>query len=106
MNEFYNFVVFVPLTHKEQVKAAIFSAGAGKLGNYDCCSFETVGMGQFRALQGAAPFVGEVEKLETVQEAKVECICPVSCIQSVIRAMRQAHPYEEPAFHYFSICIQ
>ena len=89
---------FVPVDHKEVVKAAMFLAGAGSIGNYDQCSWEIEGMGQFRALDGADPFLGSVGELERVKEFKVEMVCPDSVVTSVIQALKQAHPYEEPAY--------
>ena len=91
-------VFYVPLTHAEKVKEAVFAAGAGRLGNYECCSWETKGVGQFRPLQGASAFIGSVGELERVEEAKVELYCPENMIDSVIQALKSAHPYETPAF--------
>ena len=90
--------VFIPSTHKEEVKNAMFKAGAGQIGSYDCCSFEIEGKGQFRPLSGSNPYLGKKEKLETVKEFRVEMICPDDKIKSVVNAMRDAHPYETPAF--------
>lgn len=89
---------FVPEDHKEVVKAAMFLAGAGGIGNYDQCSWETEGKGQFRALDGADPFVGTVGEIERVKEFKVEMVCSDSVVTSVVEALKQAHPYEEPAY--------
>ena len=89
---------FVPEDHKEVVKAAMFLAGAGSIGNYDQCSWETEGKGQFRALDGADPFVGTVGEIERVKEFKVEMVCSDSVVTSVVEALKQAHPYEEPAY--------
>ena len=94
----YKLAFFVPATHKESVKQAIFATGAGRIGNYDCCSWETLGEGQFRALQGANPFLGQVGHIEKVQEYRVELVCDDSLIKDAIRAMKAAHPYEEPAY--------
>jgi hypothetical protein len=91
-------VFFVPEKNCEKVKQAMFSAGAGKFGKYDCCSFQSKGTGQFRPLENAKPFVGEIGKIEKVQEIKVEMICADECIEEVIKAMKKAHPYEEVAF--------
>ena len=95
----FNFVVFVPTSHLEVVKAAMFDEGAGKLGNYDSCCFEVHGKGQFRPLLGSHAFLGNMGELEVVDEVRVELICPKSIIQNVVEAMKKAHPYETPAYY-------
>lgn len=94
----YKFVFFVPDTHLEGVKAAVFAAGAGRIGDYDCCSWQCTGQGQFRALAGSNPFIGEANTLELVSEYRVEMVCKDELISAVLDAFRAAHPYEEPAF--------
>lgn len=93
--------VFVPQSHAQAVREAMAQAGAGQLGNYDSCAFLTPGAGFFRPLEGASPFLGEVGRQEQVEEVRVEMICPPGLTGRVIDAMRQAHPYEEPAFDLF-----
>ena len=96
--------VFIPSSHLELVKQAMFTAGAGKIGDYDCCSWQTLGIGQFRPLANATPFIGEASGgIETVEEYKVEMVCEKSLAKSVITAMRKAHPYEEPAFDVIAL---
>ena len=90
--------MFIPEEYCENVKMAMFSAGAGKIGNYDSCSFDTVGEGQFRPLQGCKAFLGTVGKLEKVREIRVEMVCEDSLLKAVVLAMRDSHPYEVPAF--------
>lgn len=94
----YKIVFFVPKTHKETVKQALFDAGAGRIGNYDSCAWETLGTGQFRAMQGANPFLGKIDQIEKVDEYRVELVCEDALIEDAIRAMKAAHPYEEPAY--------
>lgn len=94
----YKIVFFVPETHKEAVKQALFDAGAGRIGNYDSCAWETLGTGQFRAMQGANPFLGKIEQIEHVDEYRVELVCDAARIKDAIQAMKAAHPYEEPAY--------
>jgi hypothetical protein len=91
-------VVFVPTTDVERVRAAVTGAGAGALGAYDSCSFTVRGDGGFRPLTGAAPAVGEVGRLEVVEESRVEALVPRRLRREVVAALRAAHPYEEPAF--------
>ncbi len=94
----YKVTVYVPESHLDQVKAAMFGAGAGRVGNYDSCAWQVRGQGQFRPLKGANPFLGHVGTLEQVEEWKVELVCPDECVREVISALRVAHPYEEPAY--------
>ncbi len=89
---------YVPLDSKEKVKNALFTAGAGKLGQYERCSFETVGTGQFMGLSGANPSVGKIGVLEKIQEARVEMVLDDNILKEVINALRASHPYETPAF--------
>ena len=93
----YKLCFYVPETHLEQVKAAVFQAGAGRIGNYDCCAWQTLGQGQFRPSEQANPFIGESGELETVPEYKVELVCADEFISAAMNALKQSHPYEEPA---------
>ena len=101
--ECYKLVIFVPIDHKERVKDACFKAGAGKLGQYDRCSFEVQGFEQFRACAGATPFIGEIGENTIVGEARVEMVCEKKYLKDTILAMKQAHPYEEPAYDVFKM---
>lgn len=99
----YKLAFFVPETHKEAVKQAVFAAGAGRYDGYDCCSWETQGMGQFRPLAGSQPFLGEQDQLERVAEYRVETICQAELIKPVLQALLSAHPYETPAYEVWSV---
>lgn len=88
---------FVPETHLDLVKSALFDAGAGKIGNYDHCCWQTLGTGQFRPLAGSDPFVGTSGSVEQVAEYKLELVCEQEKLAAAISALRKAHPYEEPA---------
>lgn len=94
----YKLTLYVPDSHVEIVKKAIFAAGAGRCGTYDSCSWQVMGQGQFQPLEGATPFIGDVGQLETVAEWRVETVVEDEFIQAVIQALRAAHPYEMPAF--------
>ncbi|MBT3236471.1 MAG: NGG1p interacting factor NIF3 [Bdellovibrionales bacterium] len=94
----YKLIFFVPLKQCEEVKSAMFQAGGGKIGNYDCCSWQVVGQGQFRPLGGSKPFVGEQDQIEQVTEYRVEMVCDDGVLRSVIAAMKFTHPYEEVAY--------
>lgn len=91
-------VVFVPTADAAKVREAVCAAGAGKIGNYDNCSYATEGTGTFRALEGANPYVGDMNKLHYEPETRLEFILPDRNKSSVLKAMIAAHPYEEPAF--------
>lgn len=104
----YKIVFYVPESHLQPVKQAIFDSGAGKIGNYDQCCWQVLGQGQFRPLAGAQPFIGEVSldqaaPAEEVMEYRVELVCEDNIIQQAITALRQAHPYEEPAFDVWQL---
>jgi len=103
-SKFVKLVVFVPLSHLENVRAAICRAGAGKIGQkYDNCTFQTTGTGTFRPLKGAKPHLGKVGKLTKVKEARLETIVARQELKKVIAAMKRAHPYEVPAFEVYRI---
>jgi len=99
----YKLTFFVPESYKEAVKQAIFAQGAGRYDGYDCCSWETLGNGQFKPLSGSQPFIGQQDKVEIVAEYRVEMICADENIKSVLQALIAAHPYETPAYDVQSI---
>jgi hypothetical protein len=94
----YKITFYVPESHLEPVKAALFAAGAGRIGAYDACAWQVKGQGQFRPLPGSNPFVGKTGQVEQVDEYKVELVCDDASIQRAVAALRDAHPYEEPAY--------
>lgn len=96
-------VTFVPHEHAERVRAALVAAGAGAIGDYDSCTFAAVGEGRFRPLAGARPVIGEVGSLTLVPETRVESVLPRSRRARVVRALIDAHPYEEPAFEVIEL---
>ncbi len=95
----FHVAFYVPLDYAEKVKEAMFRAGAGKIGNYARCSFESKGIGQFEPLEGSNPFMGEARKLEKVSELKVEMVCEKQFLTVAIAALKTAHPYETPAYY-------
>ncbi|MFL1465192.1 NGG1p interacting factor NIF3 [Marinobacter sp. DUT-3] len=97
----YKLCYFVPETHLEQTKAALFEAGAGRIGDYDCCAWQCRGQGQFRPLDGSQPFLGQQGELEVVDEYKVELVCKDELIGEALEAFKKAHPYEEPAYEVY-----
>lgn len=96
-------VVYVPVTHADAVRAAIGEAGGGVLGNYSFCSFSVHGMGRFRPDAGANPHIGEVGKLEEVEEERIEVTCSPDAVGKVIAAIKEAHPYEEIAMDVYAL---
>jgi hypothetical protein len=94
-------VVFVPAEALDAVSEALFAAGAGRIGEYERCSWYTEGMGTFRALPGANPTVGEVGEEERVPELRLETVFPGEKQDEIVAALRSAHPYEEPAFDIY-----
>ena len=89
---------FVPVTHAEFVRAAIFEAGGGHIGKYSECSFNANGKGTFKASEGSKPFVGEIGRRHEEEEIKIEVIFPAWMEQAILAAMIKAHPYEEVAY--------
>lgn len=94
----YKLVFFVPEGHAETVKEAVFNAGAGRIGDYSRCCWQVLGRGQFNPLEGSNPYIGSRGSLEKVQEYRVEMVCGDDQIRDAVLALKQAHPYEEPAY--------
>ncbi len=99
----YKLAFFVPPSHVEQVKSALFAAGAGRIGGYDCCSWQVLGQGQFRPLDGSQPFIGQAGVVEQVQEWKVELVVSDELIRQVVAALKASHPYEVPAYDVWKL---
>lgn len=102
---FYQLAVYVPDSHAGLVKTALLEAGAGRLGQYDCCCWETSGTGQFRPLQGSDPYCGKPGEISQTPEIKLEMLCTGEVLADVIAALLKNHPYETPAYHYFPVSI-
>ncbi|WP_447593417.1 NGG1p interacting factor NIF3 [Aquipseudomonas campi] len=94
----YKLCFYVPPSHLEEVKQAIFAAGAGEVGRYDHCCWQTQGQGQYRALEGSSPFLGQQNVLKEVTEWKVELVVADELIHDVVKALKKTHPYETPAY--------
>lgn len=99
----YQIIFYVPQENKEQVKNALFRVGAGNIGEYSHCAWETLGQGQFLPSEKSDPHIGQANKLETVAEYKVEMVCEKKNIRQAIEALLNSHPYEEPAYSVFPI---
>jgi hypothetical protein len=96
-------VVFVPADALDGVRDALFAAGAGRIGDYERCSWYTEGTGTFFGGAGATPTVGEAGREERVSELRLETVYPADREADVVRALRAAHPYEEPAFDLYPL---
>lgn len=94
----YQISFYVPESHLEEVKNALFAAGAGKIGNYQHCAWQTKGEGQFMPLIGSQAFIGEQNILQRLPEYKVELVCHADDLKAAIVALHEAHPYETPAY--------
>lgn len=99
----YSLAFYVPVSAADKVREAVFSKGAGHIGNYNSCSFNSNGEGTFRALPGAHPFVGEINQLYTEPEIKIEIAVPEYLLHSSVQALIEAHPYEEPVWNV--VCL-
>ena len=99
----YKLTAYIPESHVEAVKEALFAAGAGRYAAYDRCCWQVLGQGQFRPLEGSSPFVGRAGVEERAAEYRVEMICEDGAVPAVARALRATHPYEEPAFDFIRI---
>lgn len=89
---------YVPESHVDTVKNAVFAAGAGRIGNYDSCAWQVLGQGQFRPLDGSTPFIGEQDQVQVVPEYRVDMVCAETVLSAAIAALKLSHPYEEPAY--------
>jgi hypothetical protein len=101
----YKIVIYVPEDHADKLREAIGNAGAGKIGNYEFCTFTTKGMGRFKPVTGANPTIGKVGRLEAVEEERIETVCSEEKIKDVLKAIKDTHPYEEPATDVYPIEI-
>lgn len=96
-------VIFVPTTHADVVREVLGNSGAGKIGNYDFCSFSSKGVGRFRGNEKSNPSVGEPLKYESVEEERIEVLVPRNILEEVIKAVKAVHPYEEVALDVFNL---
>lgn len=97
----YKMCYFVPESHLEITKTALFESGAGRVGDYDCCAWQCKGQGQFRPLDGSSPYLGQTGEVEQVEEFRVELVCRDEVIRAAVQALKTSHPYEEPAYEVF-----
>ena len=100
---FRKLICFCPTAHAETVRKALFEAGAGQIGNYDSCSFNTAGEGSFRASENANPFVGKINQLHYENEIRIETIFPAYLETKILKALFASHPYEEVAYDIYAL---
>jgi dinuclear metal center YbgI/SA1388 family protein len=100
---FYKIISFIPKDHVELVAKALTDAGAGRYGDYDSCTFRQSGTGTFRPVDGANPYIGELGKLEFVDEIKLEAIVKETDLKNVVAALKLKHPYEEVAYDVIEV---
>lgn len=96
---------YVPESHLDLVKTALFNVGIGKFNHYDSCSFEYKGTGQFRPLENSNPFLGNLNEIEKVSEYKVEMVCSDELVDIARYTLKKAHPYEEVAYGFLDILV-
>lgn len=99
----YKLCFFVPESHVETVKDALFTQGAGKIGDYDRCAWQVLGTGQFKPLPGSQPYIGKTEEVTCLSEYKVEMVCVDHLIKPVVETLLKTHPYQEPAYEVYPI---
>ena len=97
------FIVFVPPSHADAVRQALGEAGAGKIGNYDFCSFSSRGAGRFRGNEKTNPTIGKAGNYEVVEEERIEAVVPREILKKVIGKVKAIHPYEEVAFDIYPL---
>lgn len=106
MQKRYKLIFTVPVENADAVREAIGQAGAGKYPNYSFCSFSTRGIGRFKPEEGAEPAIGSVGAFEEVEEERVECQVDEEMLDDVLKALREAHPYEEIAYDLFPLEVR
>ena len=99
----FKLTVTVPESHADLLREAIGQAGAGRIGNYSHCSFTVKGIGRFKPEKGSQPFIGEEGVLETVEEEFIEVNCAKDNLEAVVKAIKNAHPYEEPVIDIYPL---
>ena len=102
-NTLLKLAVYVPISHEEKVRKVLFDAGCGNIGNYDCCSYNINGKGTFRAGENCNPYCGTIGDIHSEEETRIETVLPTHIKNRVVRALLEAHPYEEPAYDLYPL---
>lgn len=101
--KFVKIAIYVPSSHADKIREVLAESGCGHIGNYDYCSFSVRGIGRFRGLKGSKPYIGKAGKIEKIAEERIETICPKKKLNVVLKALKKAHPYEEPAIDVYPL---
>jgi len=99
----YKIVTFVPADAADKIRRLLGELGAGHIGNYDMVSFSVRGIGRFRPLAGAKPALGELGKIEEVEEERIETIVDEDALEYVVKSIEDAHSYEEPVIDVYKL---
>ena len=99
----YKLVIFTPLTHADIVRESLGKAGAGVIGNYEYCSFSSIGYGRYRGNEKSNPTIGVAGNYEKVEEERIEVVVSGSILKNVIAEVKKVHPYEEVAFDVYRL---
>lgn len=99
----YLIMFYVPSSHLDYVKDAMYNAGAGKVGHYDRCCWQVLGEGEYRPLESSKPFLGSEGEQQSVAEYRVEMVCDADHILEVVKALKASHPYETPAYSFWEV---
>ncbi len=105
LNKYFKIEIFVPKSHLQSLKTELFTAGCGKFGNYEQCSWETDGKGHFMPVYGSNPFIGQLNQLEIVNETLLVTLFNKKDLKKVINAIKKSHPYETPAYYITEILL-
>jgi hypothetical protein len=103
METLYSLFFYVPESHLETVKMALFDLGVGRYEDYSHCSWQVLGEGQFKPLVNAKPFIGTIDEIEKVKEWRVEMLCSAHLKDLALSTLKKTHPYEEPAFGFIKL---
>lgn len=99
----YKLVVFVPISDADKLREAVGAVGAGIIGNYEYCSFSSVGYGRYKGNENSNPIIGKAGNYEKVEEERIEFVVTEDVIQKVISEMKRVHPYEEVAYDVYKL---
>jgi hypothetical protein len=107
MEELVKIVIYVPIDYADAVRRTLGEGGVGHIGNYDHCSFSQRGVGRFRPKEGSDPFIGTKGEIESVEEERIETVCPRRIVKDIISRVKEVHPYEEMAYDIYPLlCIE
>jgi len=98
-SKYYHLIIYCPIEAAERVRRTLADARAGRIGNYDSCSFSSRGIGRFRGGKNSKPAIGKPGRVEQIEEERIEVMVQEKDLKGVLQAVKKAHPYEEPAMH-------